>query len=408
MRMLVADRLDREPLEELEILGVDVFHDPALTEETLPAALADVDILVVRSTKVSKEAIEASPELSLIVRAGAGVNTIDLAAASKHGVYVANCPGKNGAAVAELAMGLLVALDRRIVDATNSLRQGRWDKSEYAGAEGLYGKRIGIAGLGAIGTMVADRSRAFGLDVYAWSRSLTAGRASQQGFKHCGTIRELASSVDILSLHLPLTDQTRRIVDREVLEAMPDGATILNTARAGVMDYDALAELMPQKRFKVGLDVFEGEPQEGSADFAPPLFEALAGKEGFVLYGTPHIAASTEQAQSAIAREVVHIVRDFLTEEEVRNVVNVCRNTPARWALVLRSRDEVGVLANVLNVVSRHGLNIEEITNTVFEGAAAACTKLRVTGRPGPDCLSEIRAFDEVFHVDVVQLPNLA
>ena len=150
-----------------------------MTEETLPAALADVDILVVRSTKVSKEAIEASPELSLIVRAGAGVNTIDLAAASKHGVYVANCPGKNGAAVAELAMGLLVALDRRIVDATNSLRQGRWDKSEYAGAEGLYGKRIGIAGLGAIGTMVADRSRAFGLDVYAWSRSLTAGRASQ-------------------------------------------------------------------------------------------------------------------------------------------------------------------------------------------------------------------------------------
>jgi len=408
MRMLVADKLDREPLEELEILGVDIVHDPALTGETLPGALADVDILVVRSTEVTKEAIEASPELSLIVRAGAGVNTIDLMTASKHGVYVANCPGKNGAAVAELTMGLLVALDRRIVDATVSLRAGRWDKTEYSGAEGLYGKRIGIAGLGSIGTMVVDRAQAFGLDVYAWSRSLTAHRASEQGIKHCGTIRELASSVDILSLHLPLTDQTRLIVDREVLSALPDGATILNTSRSGVVDYDALAELMPEKRFRVGLDVYDGEPESGTADFAPPLFEKVAGQAGCVLYGTPHIAASTEQAQRSIAREVVHIVRDFLTEEEVPNVVNVCSNTPARWALVLRSRDEVGVLANVLNVVSRHGLNIEEITNTVFEGAAAACTKLRVTGRPGKDCLSEIRAFDEVFHVDVVQLPNLA
>jgi D-3-phosphoglycerate dehydrogenase / 2-oxoglutarate reductase len=406
MRMLVADKLDREPLEELEILGVDIVHDPALTAEDLPAALADVEILVVRSTRVTKEAIEASPELSLVIRAGAGVNTIDLTAASKHGVYVANCPGKNGAAVAELTMGLMIALDRRIVDATASLRQGRWEKAEYQGADGLYGKRIGIAGLGAIGTMVADRARAFGMDVYAWSRSLTARRASTHGIKHCGSIRELASSVDVLSLHLPLNEGTQCIVDREVLEAMADGAVLLNTARAALVDYAVLAELMVKKRLRVGLDVFDGEPKAGQADFVPKIMNEVEGDH--LVYATPHIAASTAQAQRAIAREVVRIVRAFLTEEEVPNVVNVCKNTPARWALVLRSRDEVGVLANVLNVIKLHGLNIEEITNTVFEGASAACTKLRLTGRPGEDCLSEIRAFDEVFHVDVVQLPNLA
>ncbi|MCA9622720.1 MAG: D-3-phosphoglycerate dehydrogenase [Myxococcales bacterium] len=409
MRLLVADKIDRGPLADLEILGVEVVHDPALTADGLIGALDDVDILVVRSTRVPKEAIERSPSLSLIIRAGAGVNTIDLATASKHGVYVANCPGKNAAAVAELTMGLVLALDRRIVDATIALREGRWEKAEYQTAAGLYGKRIGIAGLGEIGRRVAKRARAFGMVVYAWSRSLTARRASDEGIRHCGSLRELASSVDILSLHLPLDETTNGIVDREVLDAMPEDGMLINTARAEILDYEALAAVMGPKRLRVGLDVYQDEPKAGSArDFLPPVVQQAAASEGALLYGTPHIAASTAQAQRAISREVVRIVRDFMTEVEVPNVVNVCRNTPARWALVLRSRDEVGVLANVLNVIKRHGLNIEEITNTVFDGASAACTKLRLTGRPGENCLNEIRAFDEVFHVDVVQLPNLA
>jgi D-3-phosphoglycerate dehydrogenase len=182
------------------------------------------------------------------------------------------------------------------------------------------------------------------------------------------------------------------------------GAMVINTARAEIMDYDALAELTERKGLRLGLDVFPAEPK-GNERFASPL---LTSGGAATVCGTPHIAASTEQAQMAIAREVARIARSFLTEEEVPNVVNVCRNTPARWALVMRSRDEVGVLANALNVIKRHGLNIEEINNTVFEGASAACTKLRLSGRPSEDCLAEIRAFDEVFHVDVVPLPNLA
>ena len=404
MRMLVADQLTREPLEALEILGVEIVHDPALSADELPAALENVDILVVRSTKVTKEAIVASPTLSLVVRAGAGVNTIDVAAASRHGVYVANCPGRNGAAVAELTFGLILALDRRLVDATMSLRSGRWEKAAFQMAPGIFERRIGIAGFGAIGRMVADRARGFGMDVYAWSRSLTAARAATFGVKHCGTLRELASSVDVLSLHLPLNAQTNKIVGRSVLEALPDGAIVVNVARGGVMDYAALADLAPKKGLRVGLDVFADQPKLGSGPFDASQLEAGDA----VFYGTPHIGASTEQAQRAIAREVSRIVRAFMTEETVPNVVNVCKQTPARFALVMRSRDEVGVLANALNVIKRHGINIEEITNTVFDGAAAACTKLRLSGRPGEDCLSEIRAFDEVFHVDVVQLPNLA
>ena len=222
----------------------------------------------------------------------------------------------------------------------------------------------------------------------------------------CDSILELARQSEVLSLHLPLTPQTRGVVSREVLSALPDGAIVLNTSRAGVMDYQALADLIKTKGLRVGLDVFESEPK-GGAPFESALLGASSVHEGLV-YGTPHIAASTTQAQHAIATEVNRIVRCFLTEEEVPNVVNVCRNTPARFALVLRARDEVGVLANVLNVVKRHGLNIEEMSSTVFDGAAAACTKLHVSGRPGEVCLNEIRAFDEVLHVDVVSLPNLA
>jgi D-3-phosphoglycerate dehydrogenase len=404
MRLLVADKLALAPLSDLDLLGVKLLSEPQLKEDELPKRLAEIDpdILVVRSTRVSREAIEAAPALSLIVRAGAGVNTIDVSTASKHGVYVANCPGRNATAVAELTMGLVLALDRRLVDATASLREGRWEKSEFSQANGVYGRRIGVAGVGSIGKLVIERARGFGMKPHAWSRSLSATRAQKLGAERAPSIVELARNADVFTVHLPLTRETQGIVGRKVLEALPDGAIVVNTARSEVMDFQALEELVPKKGLRVGLDVFDNEPKGGSAPFQSSLLRAG------VVYGTPHIGASTEQAQIAIAREVSRIVRAFLTEEDVPHVVNVCTNTPARYALVMRARDEVGVLANALSVIKRHGLNIEEISNTVFDGAAAACTKLRLSGRPTERCLQEIRAFEEVFHVDVVQLPNLA
>jgi len=402
MRLLIADKMDTQALEELRILGVEIISRPELTKDTLPDALDGIGILVVRSTEVTARAIEAGRHLNLIVRAGAGVNNIDVPSASARGVYVATCPGKNAIAVAELTMGFVVALDRRIVDATNDLREGRWEKTKYAQAQGLYGRRIGVAGLGAVGREVITRARAFGLEPFAWSRSLTPTKAQRLDVGYARTLEDLASRCDILTIHLPLDGRTRGIVGRKVLDALPDGAIIVNTARSELMDYDALDEAVARKGLRVGLDVYPNEPDRGSGTLEPRVFG-----RGLV-YGTPHIGASTEQAQRAIAMETARIVRAFMTEEDVPNVVNICATSPARYAVVIRMLDKVGVLANTLSVFKRHGINIEEISNTVFDGAIATCTKMRVTGRPSDACMKEIAAFEEVLHVDVVSLPNLA
>jgi D-3-phosphoglycerate dehydrogenase len=402
MRLLVADKMDLGALEELKVLGIEIVSRPELTKETLPSALDGVGILVVRSTEVTGEAIYAGKHLNLIVRAGQGVNNIDVAAASARGIYVANCPGKNAIAVAELTMGLIVALDRRIPDATADLRAGRWERSRYQAARGLFGQRIGIAGLGSIGSEVLLRARSFGLEPWAWSRSLTQSRASKMGVGYAKSLEDLAARSDILTLHLPQKKETRGIISRKVLEALPDGAMLINAARADIVDYEALAELIPKKGLRVGLDVFASDPEKGGAPFDASIFE-----RGLV-YGTPHIGASTEQAQRAIGRETARIIRAFMTEETVPNVVNICATSPARYAIVVRMLDKVGVLANTLSVLKRHGINVEEVSNTVFEGALATCTKLRVSGRPSEACIKEIGAFEEILHVDVVSLPNLA
>jgi D-3-phosphoglycerate dehydrogenase / 2-oxoglutarate reductase len=402
MRLLLADKVDTVALEELRVLGIEIVSRPELTKETLPGALDGVGILVVRSTEVTAEAIAAGKQLNLIVRAGAGVNNVDVTAASARGIYVAACPGKNAIAVAELAMGFVLSLDRRLVEATNELRAGRWEKTKYAAARGLFGRRIGIAGLGSIGREVLQRARGFGMEPHAWSRTLTPAKAAKLDVGYARTLAELASRSDVLSLHLPLTPQTRGIVNRTVLDALPDGAIVVNTSRSEVLDHTALEELVQKKHLRVGLDVFVDEPDAGAAAFSSTLLARG------VVYGTPHIGASTEQAQHAIAVESARIIRSFLTEETVPNVVNICATSPARYVVVVRMLDKVGVLANTLSVLKRHGINIEEISNTVFDGAQATCSKLRVSGRPSERALTEIGAFEEVLHVDVVTLPNLA
>jgi D-3-phosphoglycerate dehydrogenase len=299
-------------------------------------------------------------------------------------------------------MGMILALDRRIVDATVDLRAGRWEKSKYANARGVFGRRIGIAGLGAVGRELVTRARVFGLDVVAWSRSLTQARAQRIDVGYARTLEDLATRSDIFTVHLPLTAQTRGIIGRKVIDALAEGATFINTASSDLVDVEALEEAVAKKGLRVGLDVFPGEPDVLSGPYEP----CILGRG--IVYGTPHIAASTEQAQRAIALETARIVRAFLTEEDVPNVVNICATSPARYAIVLRMLDKVGVLANTLSVLKRHGINIEEISNTVFDGAHATCTKMRVSGRPSDACLKEIAAFTEVLHVDVVSLPNLA
>ena len=399
MRILVADAFPKERLDDFRALGLSVDHQPAVPVKDLPAAAREARILVVRGKQVPAEVFAEAPALSLVVRAGAGVNTIDVAAASRRGVFVANCPGQNSIAVAELAIGLLVALDRRIPDNVAMLRAGKWDKKSFSEADGLFGRTLGVAGLGAIGREVVRRAQALGMKVVAWSRSLDDAKAGELGVERAPDLVELARRSHALSVHLPLSKETRGAVSRTVLETLQPGAIFLNTARAEVVDQEALLELARAGRIRVGTDVFPGEPEKGQADFDSEL-----GKLPNV-YGTHHIGASTHQAQDAIARETVRIVASFLRTGRVPNCVNVAHKTPARARLVVRHLDKVGVLANVLGLIREAGINVEEIQNTVFEEAQAASCAIDLGDVPPPELLERIRARkDEVLFVDLVGL----
>jgi D-3-phosphoglycerate dehydrogenase / 2-oxoglutarate reductase len=403
MKVLVADRLPEASLDEMRALGAEVVYRPELAPSELPAALPGVNVLIVRGTEVTTQALEAGEALNLIIRAGAGVNTIDVNTASERGVYVANCPGKNASAVAELTLTLIGCLDRRVPDAAQSLRAGRWEKGEFAKAVGLRGRSIGIVGLGHVGRAVLRLAQAYGMVPYAYSRSLTSARAAELGVSRVGTIEELARLCQIFTLHLELTDRTRGIIGYDVINALPDGAFFVNTARAELVDYDALCELGPKKKLRIGLDVLPQEPGARQGEYRHVLLENP------LVYAAPHIGASTDEAQTAIAAETVRILRSFLLKGEVPNAVNLMVTSRARYQLVVRHRDKVGALANVLGVLKRHGINIQELDNAVFEGNRAACAKIRLDSRPTDGCLQEIMAFsDEILHVDLVTLPNLA
>ncbi|HET8723537.1 MAG TPA: 3-phosphoglycerate dehydrogenase family protein [Anaeromyxobacteraceae bacterium] len=399
MNLLVADAFPKERLDDFRALGLRVDHQPTVSVAELPAAAREARILVVRGKQVTADVFAGAPALSLVVRAGAGTNTIDVAAASRRGVYVANCPGQNSIAVAELAIGLLLAIDRRIPDNVALLRAGKWDKKTFSEADGVFGRTLGVAGLGAIGREVVVRARALGMRVVAWSRSLDDARAKELGVERAPDLASLARACDVLSLHLPLGKETRGAVSRAVLESMRPGAILVNTARAEVVDQEALLELARAGRIRVGTDVFAGEPEKGQADFASELARLPN------VYGTHHIGASTAQAQDAIARETVRIVTSFLRTGRVPNCVNVARKTPARSRLVVRHYDKVGVLANVLGLIREAGINVEEVQNTVFEEAQAASCAIDLDDLPTPELLQRIRdRKDEVLFVDRVDL----
>lgn len=389
MKILIADKLSAVAVSELEALGCDVVMNPDLTADDLVDAILDAEALVVRSTKVTAATINAATNLSLIIRAGAGVNTIDLAEASSHGIHVANTPGKNTDAVAELAIGHLIAADRRIVAASKDMAAGNWKKKEYGNSRGLKGRTLGVIGLGAIGKAVAVRAIGLKMNVIGWSRSLTPEMAESLGIGYCSSAGEVAQKADAISLHIASKPETAGMVNAEFLAKMKDGAILVNCARGEVVDTAALKDAIKTKGIRAGLDVFENEPTGGVNDFADTELADMAAC-------TPHIGASTDQAAEAVAKEVVKIVDSYITIGTPANTVNIQAKSEATVNLVVRHYNRVGVLAAVLDEIRNADINVEEMENLIFAGGKAASCTLKLDEKPKDETLDKINAGENV------------
>jgi D-3-phosphoglycerate dehydrogenase len=416
MKVLVADTFEKSGLEGLKAAGCEVVYEPDLKDDALTQAIGATaaDVLVVRATKVTSAMLDAG-RLSLIVRAGAGYNTIDVEGASTRGIYVSNCPGKNAIAVAELAFGLILSLDRRIPDNVSELRDGRWNKKAYAQAAGLFGRTLALIGAGAIGLEMLRRAACFGMNVVVWSRRfdgqrrpMTEGEARELGVEPAlrtvsidlePTPAAAAARGDVVSLHVALGQGTKLMVNAAFLQGMKRGAMLINTARGEVIDYAALAAAIKERGIRVGLDVYANEPATVTASFSDQLI-ALPG-----VYGTHHIGASTEQAQEAIAAETVRIITSYQDTGRVPNVVNLARRTPATHMLVVRHKNRPGVLAHVFDHLRQARINVQETENIVFEGAEASVARINLDGAPGPALCDTIKTGNrDVLDLQLVNL----
>lgn len=391
MKVLIADKFEQAGIDGLKAAGCEVLYQPDLKDDALTQAVKDTgaDVLIVRSTSVTGLMLEAGA-LSLVVRAGAGYNTIDVATASRRGIYVSNCPGKNAVAVAELAFALLLAMDRRIPDNVNELRAGTWNKKEYSKARGIFGRTLGLLGYGNIGQEMARRAHAFGMPIVVWSRRFAEGGADAADedvpMAIAKTPQEVAERCDVLSVHLALTNDTRGLVNASVIDKLRPGSYFINTARGEVVDYAALGRAVSERHLRVGLDVFAAEPKDATGHMHDPIV-SLPG-----VYGTHHIGASTDQAQDAIAAETVRIVASYKHTGKVPNVVNLAKKTPATHMLVVRHHDRPGVLAHVFQHLRAGAINVQETENVIFEGAEAAVARINLDAGPPPELLKTIQA----------------
>lgn len=399
MKILYADAIDESRLKPLAGAGHDYLVNRELTADTLAAAIAGYDVLVVRSTKVTAETIAAADRLGLIVRAGAGTDNIDKAAASARGIFVSNVPGRNAIAVAELAMGLLMAVDRRIADNTAELRAGVWNKSTYTKAEGLYGKRMGIIGLGDIGLAVAERAKAFGLSVSAVrkpNRSASVQAAIRSvGVRMVESQESLLAESDIVSLHVPKASGTVGMVNADFLSLLPDNAIVLNTSRGDVIDEAALLDALDSGAVRAGLDVWVNEPSGGTGEFQSKLARHPR------VVGTHHIGASTDQAQRSVSDGTVEAIQAYASGTP-KDCVNLRSEPSGTCTVTIRHLDRVGVLAKIFAVLRSSGLNVQQMQNQVFAGGEAAVASINVSLSPSDEVVESILAINEVFNVVVI------
>ncbi len=400
MKILCADALADELLQPLRDAGHEVFVEPDLDADSLPTRLEGdtVEVLVVRSTKVTEAALAASGSLGLVVRAGAGTDNVDKVAASARGIYVSNVPGQNAVAVAELAMALLLAIDRHIATGMADLRSGTWNKGVYSKAEGILGKELAIIGLGEIGFALAERARAFGMTISALRKpgrsDASLSRIRSAGIRLVDSMDELLANADVVSLHVPKAPETVGMVDAEFLSKMKDGAVLLNTARGEVVEEAALVAAMDARGIRAGLDVWPGEPSAKSGEWSSPLSTHPN------VVGSHHIGASTAQAQAAVAAGTVGVIDAYLAGR-VENCVNLVNEPMGAVVLTVRHLDRVGVLAKVFATLREAGANVQQMENQLFVGSVAAVASINLDHEPDATVLERIAGDDDILAVSV-------
>ncbi len=394
IKVLVADKFPDKYIQQMKDLDLEVIYNPKLGEKDLPEAAKDVDIVVVRSTVVNEETINNSKKLNLIIRAGSGVNNINIAAANRKGVYVTNCPGMNAVAVAELTMGLMISLDRFIPDNVSDFNKGIWNKDKYSKGKGLKGKTLGLIGVGNIGKEVAKRALAFEMNVYGKDISRIEGVQ----IKDFSEMDQLLPLCDVVSIHLPATPQTKGLFNKQMFSYMKNGAYLINTSRHDIVIEDDLLEAINEKNIRYACDVFKGEPEAKSGEVSSKL------QNNPNIYVTHHIGASTEQAQDAVAEETINIIKHFVHSGVIDHWVNRAKVTDAHYQLVVKHYDKPGVLASVLDVIRSGNINIEEIENIIFEGGIAACCTLKLQTAVTADMLKTISENPNVLSVSHVEI----
>jgi len=324
-RVLIADKLESAGVELLRDAGIEVETRLGLKGDELAAALREFDACIVRSQpKITAECLENPGRLRAVARAGVGVDNIDVPAATRRGVVVMNTPGGNTVSAAEHTIALLLALARRVPAADAVMKSGGWDRNKFVGTQAA-GKTLGVIGLGRIGREVARRAKGLDMDVIALDPFVTAARAAELGYEVAASLDELLPKVDFLTIHVPLSDETKSLIGARELALMKKSARVLNVARGGIVDERALAEALAAGTIAgAGVDVFSAEP------IAPdnPLLKA----PNVVL--TPHLGASTVEAQENVAVEAAQLIADFLLRGQVANAVNMAAVNPAELAEV--------------------------------------------------------------------------
>lgn len=396
MKILVACRLPDAALDELKSLGAEVIYQPELAGPGLAEQLRDVAILVVGRQRVAREIILAAPQLQMIVRDGTGTLNIAVDEASTQGIFVTHCLFREAAAIAEMTLGLLVALDRQLLDQglqpSDDVTARRADDIN---AMGLVGRTLGILNYGPVGREVAARARAFGMNVLACAGPHCDPLTHEWGIEFVHSPRDLARRSDAISVYVPLDDAKERFINSELIGSLKARALLVHIGHPNAVDEPALYDAVKAGRVRAALDFYSSE----AAGEMLRHRSKLLGLHGAVV--THRLADATERAREVIAGEVIRIVRQFLVTGEALNCVNLVERSHATWQLLLRLRDAVGVMASVMDEIRADGINAQEIGCRLFQGGRAAWVSISLNERPSDDMLAALRGLQGVIHVDL-------